>query len=337
MSRKSRDPFAELAPETAEEEAPESDERPTEQAPDEPPPVLGIGLHPGISEAHYHADPCERPSLSASCAHTIVTKSEAHAYDEHPRLGSSGKRRHTKEMDFGSLVHLLTLGGQAEIVEVSADDWKKKADQATRKAARAAGRIPVLSRELERAHRLVDKIAQAYPLCPGLREVTLVWEQPVPESFLRSGETLAAPVLCRGRLDHLDLAEDHTSAVVTDLKIWNSAETSDLERALVDYGADIQAEAYSSAICLLFPETQGRVAFIDLVVEESTGYVNPCGYGGSMAELGGLRWGRGVYTWARCRDSNHWPAYATPGRLTYPQPKPWALSREQELSYGTRI
>ncbi len=246
MSRKSRDPFAELAPEHVSEDVQDAEFEDI-PAPQLPPMRLGLGLHPGVSEAQYHADPCESPSLSASLAHTIVTRSAAHAYDEHPRLGGSRSKAPTKAMTFGTLVHLLVLGGQAEIVEVAADDWKKKAPQEERKAAYKRGAIPVLSRELERAFRLVDKIAQAYPLCPGQREVTAVWREPVRESFLHSGEERPESVLCRCRIDHLDLAEDGTSAVVTDLKIWNSAEPSDLERSLVDNGADIQAEANTSA------------------------------------------------------------------------------------------
>ena len=48
--------------------------------------TLPAGLHLGVIEAEYHADPAPEPSLSRSLAHTLLTRSPRHAWQAHPRL-----------------------------------------------------------------------------------------------------------------------------------------------------------------------------------------------------------------------------------------------------------
>jgi hypothetical protein len=74
----------------------------------------------------YHADPCVSPSLSQSIAHTLVTLSPRHAWLEHPRLGGQ-KRKATKAMDEGSILHRLLLGEGVDVGVIHEDDYKTKA------------------------------------------------------------------------------------------------------------------------------------------------------------------------------------------------------------------
>src|SRR6478736_1784528 len=111
------------------------------------------GFYHDLTEAQYHADPAPIPSLSSSCAKTLVQKSPMHAYAEHPRLGAA-HREDTDEMDFGSLAHRLLLGKGAEIAELSSDSWRGKEAAAFWDKAKAEKKIPVLSKNLVRAESM---------------------------------------------------------------------------------------------------------------------------------------------------------------------------------------
>src|SRR5258708_6613608 len=73
-----------------------------------------------VSDADYHADRLgvtTEPTLSASCAVTLVTGSAAHAVREHPRFGAT-PRIATEEMDKGTILDAILLGGGRKIVTV---------------------------------------------------------------------------------------------------------------------------------------------------------------------------------------------------------------------------
>src|SRR6185503_15222345 len=96
----------------------------------------------------YHNDPCETPSLSASIAKLLIDKSPMHAHAAHPRFGGE-KYESSAAQDAGTLIHRLLLGAGKDIETIDADDYRTNAAKAARDAAKAAGRIPVLTRVLE--------------------------------------------------------------------------------------------------------------------------------------------------------------------------------------------
>ncbi len=95
-----------------------------------------------VTEAAYHADPCDRPSLSHSIAHTLVSESPRHAWIEHPRLGGNRERVSTRAMDDGAILHRLLLGEGAGFEMVMADDWR------TKLRGRRSGAMNIASAEL---------------------------------------------------------------------------------------------------------------------------------------------------------------------------------------------
>src|SRR5258708_36421550 len=105
-----------------------------------------------VTEAAYHSDPCVRPSLSSSIAHTLVTQSPRHAWLEHPRLGGSKDSiaKRTKTMDEGQILHKLLLGAGAKFEMVVADDWRTNASKESRAAIEAGGKIAVLAKNFEK-------------------------------------------------------------------------------------------------------------------------------------------------------------------------------------------
>ncbi len=91
-------------------------------------------------------------------------------------------------------------------------------------------------------------------------------------------------------------------------------------------GYEIQAHAYTTAIERVRPDLAGRVQFVILFCEASTGVITPAVLAGTMRELGQMKWRRAVNTWAQCQASGIWPGYATkPIHIHAPQ---WALESE---------
>jgi hypothetical protein len=107
------------------------------------------GLHYGVSEAAYHADPAPEPSLSASIAGLLIKRSPRHAFQAHPRLNPKWRAKDTsQEMDDGRVLHAMLLRSDSPVVEVHEDDWRTNRAKDAKAEARAAGKVAVLSRRL---------------------------------------------------------------------------------------------------------------------------------------------------------------------------------------------
>ena len=267
-----------------------------------------------LSEDAYHADPCEMPSLTQSIAHTLVSKSPAHAWLEHPRLGGKA-RKPTKTMDAGTLVHKLILGVGCDVEIIEHDSYRTKAAQELRDLARAEGKLPMLAHEYAEIDAAVAGIRARMEhkgiVFSGESEVTIIWQEEA-----RDGTT----VQCRGRMDHVLLDAGH----IYDLKTSRSAHPDKCASAIYEYGYDIQAAAYMRALGQARPMLEGRIKFTDLFVETDEPYpVSPIRHAGTMRELGERRWRKAVNLWAKCLNENWWPDYTeTP---VYVDARPWHL------------
>lgn len=267
------------------------------------------------SEEQYHADPCERPSLSASIATTLVTRSPLHAWSEHPRLGGLGKTA-TREMDRGTLIHRLVLGAGRDWHVIDADDYRTKGAREERDAARERGLVPVLRDELDAAQAtasaILARLGDHGLSLGGESEVKTAWEE----------QSRSGTVLCRGMLDHLD------GARIIDLKTTARADPDTFERAMVSRGHDIQYTAYLSALESLRPELVGRAEMLFVVAETEPPHALLIGSpAGDMIELGARRWRRAVEVWGRCLAADDWPGYPT--RIHDLHAPAWVLQREE--------
>ena len=280
-----------------------------------------------IPAAEYHADDIGAPrvTLSASIAHEIVAKSPLHAWMRHPKLGN-GPRESTTAMDRGTRIHALVLGTPLELSVILADDYRTKAAQAQRDAAREQGLIPILARELdedsEAARCIVEQLKAKGVVLPGNKEAVAVWEE----------SATGVPVLCRGMMDHVD------SQYIDDLKTCASAHPDKLARRCTEYGYHIQAAAYLSAIGKIHPSLAGRIRFRWLFAEilDTAGTKLPRAIvtvahpSGAMLELGAALWQRAIDTWSRCLAEDRWPGYAESEAAL--DPPPWAMRELVEVN-----
>lgn len=302
---------------------------PAPETPDERPGLrLGPGLHLDVSHEDYLADPAVRPSLSSTIAKILVTRAPLHAQHAHPRLTPPDAEEDdeddsTPAKDGGSILHQLLLGRGQEFVEIEFDNYRKKAAQEARDAARAAGRIPVLSRLLDGHRQAVEKLrprlaARGVTLrgaAAGAKnaatELTAIWE--------RDG------ILCRCRFDHWDGDE----LIIDDLKSCGDASPDELGRKFIEYGYDVSHSTYVEGAETLVEGAAGRVRMRFCFIESKAPYdvviVEP---DGTMRELGAKKWKRAKELWLRCTTDNKWPGYAE-GVVRIGAPE-WAVARYTE-------
>lgn len=261
----------------------------------------------------YHADAASPvPTLSSSIAHTLLTRSPLHAWTEHPRFGNV-RPPPTEEVDDGQIIHGMLLGKGPQLEVIKADNYRTKAAQEIRDAARAAGRIPIIERKfaevVSAAGKIKDNMAAAGVVLDGESEVAIEWTE-------ENG------VLCRCRLDH------YKDGTIYDVKKIVSADAETCKRSANTYGYDIQRAAYVSAVEHLTPEREGRVPFLFVFVEMEPPYcvvVRPPS--SALCALGESKWRRARSLWKRCMDDCHWPSYA-PGEL---EALEWAMLREEAI------
>lgn len=275
------------------------------------------------TDDEYFADPLPTPSLSQSVAHTLLAESPYHAWLQHPKLGGVG-RTATKSQDNGSLVHALLLGAGKELTIIDAKDFRSKAAQEERDAARAAGKVPVLRHDAADALVIVADIKRGLEelgvRLSGASELKVAWTE----------ETSLGPVLCRGMLDHVIIDR----GVIFDVKTCKSAHPRACTSHIIEYGYHVQSAAYRSWLRQFRPALSGRESFTFLFVEElpegspRRAVITPIELNGQFRELGERRWARACETWAACLKSNTWSGYAD-RVVTLEAPK-WALANEVE-------
>jgi hypothetical protein len=258
---------------------------------------LAPGLYPAVDAATYHNDPCEQPSLSASIAHTLVTRTPLHAWTAHPRLNPNYEKTAEDKFDLGTVVHSLVLQGIDVMEILPFPDYRTAAAKEARDLARQHGRIPILVKQAAEVEAMVtavwEQLAGTGVFEDGQPEVTAVWDE--------NG------VGCRGRIDWLT----NSRLDIFDLKTTTrSARGSAWSKGpLFDHGCDIQAAAYRSAVRTLTGKTPD---WHWVVVETAPPYalqiIEP---GADVLTYGEARWAKALELWKRCLDSGVWPGYGT--------------------------
>jgi hypothetical protein len=260
-----------------------------------------------VEESTYHAD---RGSLSCSGAKLLLPPNCPAKFKERMDNPPPAKRH----FEFGHLVHLLVLGIGVPTVEIDADNYRTKAAQEARDAARAEGKIPVLvgadandefGSELAKAQAMADAV-RAHPEAGelfrrGHAEKSLYWTDP------KTGVRL------RARADWLTLINERLTCV--DLKTAASVYRPDLERAFWKNGYYLQNAWY---VRLLTEIKGSEPDFAFVCVEKEPPYLVEVVRYEPEDVAEGHRLNRiAIDTYARCIETGEWPGYtdATTFRL----------------------
>ncbi len=253
-----------------------------------------------ISAEAYHSDPCEQPSLTASIAHLICSASPLHAWHAHPRLNPNFKRQEEERFDIGTACHALLLEGNSGIALINAPDWRKKEARDERDAARAEGKLPILSKHWADIRAMV---AAAGPQLDALKVDPPLFKDGKPEQSLFWEED---GVQCRARLDWL--RDDF--ATVDDLKSTRGSANPAAwtRRTLYEIGADIQAVFYLRGLKAITGES---AEFRFCVVETTAPYaLVPVTLDYATVVLAERKVDYALATWKRCLETDTWPGYS---------------------------
>lgn len=282
----------------------------------DPPPATGGGPTSRDCGGVTVLGPVPRgtPRIHQSTALTLL-ENRHRAWAFHPDLGKA-QRPSSDAMARGTLLDAMIFCPQRlEVLDF--DDYRTKAAKLARDEARAAKLIPVLAHEQEKWAPFVTAVLrqmQDEKLFPGggRSQDYLEWDSPTVEG-----------VKCAGALDYWWPDRN----LVIDFKTTTSADDDSAVRSIVDHGYDIQHAAYTEAVAV----HTGRVPRFVFVFAE-IGFPFDCNFvrlGGSLREMGRLRWERACRVWRDCVERDEWPAY---GGAHEVEATPWqlAMMTEQE-------
>ena len=273
------------------------------------------GLHQ-MDAATYHADPCPEPSLSSTLAKTMLAQSPLHAWTASQRLNPDYVPVEKKTFDIGRAAHRAILGAGEGYVAIPDEILAANGAASTKEAkafiedARANGLTPLKAAEVDQIAVMRDaaqeKLARlgiafdpAHSECCAFAQIDGIW--------------------CRAMVDNAP----PDGGILWDFKTCESAAPEACERAILNYGYDIQAAHYIDT----WKAATGEDRMLRFVFQEKSAPHEIC-----VVELGPdslimarKKIARARQMWRLCLDRNEWPGYP-PGvhRIELPE---WVHAR----------
>lgn len=261
------------------------------------------GLYPDIPETVYHGDP---DSLSSSGVRTLVKPGG-------PAKHRAAVHQDNDDFDIGTAAHELLLGTGAGIVEVPFKTWQGNAAKEERAKARAEGKTPLLTKQLEATRAMVaaardrPEVAELLP-ADGAAEMSAYALDPT------------SWIMLRARFDYLIISADRHVTIV-DYKTTKNAAPRAFAKSAAEYGYHVQEAHYRRVLRELGYEVD---RFVFLAQEKEPPYLTSIHEFDAAAVREGDRIvSAGIEIFAACRDADDWPGY---GNRTYRMSLPaWAI------------
>jgi hypothetical protein len=256
-----------------------------------------------IPEDVYHADPVKGGSLSYSGAKKLLAEGgpELFAYErEHPPEPS-------KEMELGTAAHKLVLGVGQELHEVKADNWRGKKANDDADAARAEGKLPLLTKELAVVHAMAARLrgherASQLLAQPGRPEMSAFWPDP------------AYGIWWRCRWDYMPDPDPRHRPVLADYKTTakDGAAPAKFAKAIADFRYYLQAHVYSAGYTAMFADRLTVPPGYALIAQERTPPYRVAAYELAPAALrkGREDAERAMEIYRDCTEAGVWPGYS---------------------------
>lgn len=281
-------------------------------------------MKPGIytmPEADYHADPCPAPSLSSSIAKILLAQSPLHAWHAHPRLNPDFKPEESEAFDLGKAAHALLLEGDDRMQVIDAENYRTKAAQEARDAARAAGKYPVLAAQYADVLAMRQAALEAIEQCSDLSGMKMADGKPEQTVIWQEG---GAWLRCRPDF----LTDDRK--IVLDYKSTTDATPATFQRQMVRMGYHFQEAFYSRGIAAVTGEAP---AFVFLAQENTAPY--RCSFhacGPSLRQIADAEIDRAISVWTRCMETGKWPSYRLD--IHYAEAASWQIAEHEEHANG---
>lgn len=253
-----------------------------------------------IPEDAYHLDPVKGGSLSYSGAKKLLAEGgpELFAYErEHPPAPSA-------EMELGTAAHKLVLGVGQEIHEVKFDNYNKGDAKKDRDEARAAGKLPLLTHQLETVRAMAARLrehewASALLDQGGTAEASGFWQDEEYGTWWRC------------RFDKMPDPDPRRVPQLADYKTCASAAPSKFAKAMADFRYYLQGFVYGSGYTALHAARIAAPAEFNLIAQERTPPYRVAVY---RLHPDALRKGRAdaqraMEIYRDCTEAGMWPGY----------------------------
>lgn len=243
---------------------------------------FGPGIYAGVSNARYHAD----PALGSTSLKTLATKTPAHyQFDKtHPKFSDA--------FTLGTAAHSLILEDDTSSIEVVfADNWLTKAAKEAKSAALAAGKQPLLAKEMVQVQAMqyaVMNHPEARALFTGHQaEQSVFWDE--------------GGLMLKCRPDAWKPGQ------LIDLKTTVNADPREFGKTAHNFGYHQSAAHYIDGV----KEATGEeLPFHFVLVEKTTPYlVSVVELDWEAIELGRALNDRAKRIYRECTDSGTWPGY----------------------------
>lgn len=272
-----------------------------------------------MTEAAYHADPWETPSLSRSVAFKLITDSPRHAFTAHPRLCKPEEEEEVKNdniREIGSAAHAMLLRQPTEISVIESKDYKNKKAQIARVEAQERGAIPLLEKDHKTALAMVAKAradlsesdhpairALADPTSTDstlLNEVTAAWIDP------------CGSLPARQRMDRLHI-EPSLIAILDYKTTKMSVAPQQVVRPIFNNGYHFQDGFYRRGARALFPQIdrhECKLDFLFIMQEQDPPFeISIVRIDAAGRVIGEKMVSAAFRKWRKCMTDGYWPGY----------------------------
>lgn len=278
--------------------------------------ILAAGVHQ-IDGEDYHRDPCPEASLSSTLAKTMLAQSPLHAWTASPRLNPDWEPVNKKTFDIGRAAHRAILGAGGDYVAIPDGMLASNGAASTKEAkafiadARDAGQTPLKASEVEQIHAMRDKAAAKLAalqidLDPARSEMVAIAQ--------------IEGVWCRAMIDNVPL---DARLPIYDFKTCENASPEACQKAILNYGYDVQAEHYRQ----VWQAATGEDRVFRFVFQEKTKPHEVCviELGADTLLIARKKIARAREMWGLCMQANQWPGYPLGvHRVDLPS---WAIER----------
>lgn len=280
-----------------------------------------VNMTPGVFQIpaeEYHADRrCPEPSLSSTLAKIMLDQSPLHAWTASQRMNPDYVPKDSKTFDIGRAAHRSILGAGSGFVAIpdgilaSNGAASTKAATAFIEEARASGLTPLKNDEVAKietmrviAHKRLASMG--IDLDPARSEM--------------SAFAQIDGIWCRSMLDNVPL---DAGLPIYDFKTCESAAPLACERAILNYGYDVQAAHYRET----WMAATGEDRPFRFVFQEKSAPHEICivELGSDSLMMARKKIARARQMWGLCLRENSWPGYPLGvHRIELPE---WAMTK----------
>jgi hypothetical protein len=255
-----------------------------------------------VTTDDYHADKLvASPTLSSTLARTLIRQSPLHAWTAHPRLNPEYVSTNRRTFDIGRAAHTAALG-VGDVYAVCPPDLLASSGAMSTKAAkawidecRAEGVTPLKQEDADAVRAMSEALRGA------LRDLRITF---APDQSELACVAEVHGALCRIMVDN---APADPALPLYDFKTCEDASPAACQRAIMNYGYDMQAAFY---LAVWHAATGERRKFRFVFQEKSAPYeVTAIELTPTDLELSHDKVLHACEIWRRCLLADEWPGY----------------------------